>query len=161
MENNENINRLANKANEVLIKYEKWLLLLLVVLTALKLSVNFQIEILTVAAALFSGVLFFFAAFTFTYNSGLSEFDKFICKVIYWASSVSCVSIMYRLFNYPGSKLISLIALFSLTISLFILLIQKMRGKESEAINKSIVFRIIILNTIIIVLNFIKFKNLA
>jgi len=156
MENNENIRIISNKVNEKLTKYEKWFLLILVIITTLKLTINFQIGILTVLVTLVLGSMYFFSAFSYDYNPELSLFDKFINKIIYWASSVSCVSILFKLLNYPGNDFFMKIGLSSIAVSILIILFRKMKGIESNVLNKSLIIRLVILITILIVFSLSK-----
>lgn len=159
MKNNEDITMIGKSVNEKLLKYEKWLLPLFVVLTALKLAFNSQIGILTAIVALVLGAMYFLSAFAFINDPEISGFDKFIIKIIHWASSVCCVSILFKLFKYPGRDLFMQVGLYTIALSMLIILFQKMRGKESKVLSRPLIIRVITLIAVIAVINFIKFNN--
>jgi len=159
MKNNEDITRIGKSVNEKLLKYEKWVLPLFVILILIKVAFNFQIGILTVIVALVLGAMYFLSAFAFINDPEISDFDKFVIKIIHWASSVCCVSILFKLFNYPGGNLFLQVGLYSIALALLIVLFQKMRGKESKVLSRPLIIRVITLIAVIAVINFIKFNN--
>jgi hypothetical protein len=157
---NEYLINLANSVVKRINLFEGIIAFLFAILITLKITTGMQVNVVILLILSLLAFLYFMNAFSAEDNEVISPLVIFAKKVISWGASVSVVSIMFGMMNWPGWDVQLNVGLSSIIFAMVFGLILKSRNNVVSFISFRWVLRIIVLAALCAVLKFADHNEL-
>lgn len=126
-------------------RFELVLVLLFIIAIGLRISTNLATDLFINIILLTLSALYFFNGQVPSENEKVDELEVLLNKIVSWACTVSSVGILFRITQWQGADILTILGSFTLIISIVVIVLNKSKKPELKFFSARWIIRILVI----------------